>query len=165
GSDRGGLLCPRRLSGVELAVALFDAASALVPSDDHADVVRAGSHASGGDFLLRLAGCQGKDLIPQRRRAALASRFSGYSALAPSSSRWRGCSRGCRWRLRCGHPFPPGALAVARQYTFGRFQFAELAGELVALRIDACECLADPLLLFSDLIQRRHFVPTRQSIS
>jgi hypothetical protein len=39
GSDRGRLLCPRRLSGVELPVALFDAASALVPGNGGADVV------------------------------------------------------------------------------------------------------------------------------
>jgi hypothetical protein len=44
---------------------LFDAASAFAPSDDGTDMVRAGSLASGGDFLQRLAGCQGKDLIPQ----------------------------------------------------------------------------------------------------
>ena len=87
GLDRGGLLRPRGLSGVELPVALFDAASALVPSDDDADMVRAGSLASSGDFLLRLAGCKGKDLIPQGRRAALTSRFSGCSGLAPTSSR------------------------------------------------------------------------------
>ena len=36
-----------------------------VPGDDDADMVRASSLACGGDFLLRLAGCQGKDLIPQ----------------------------------------------------------------------------------------------------
>jgi hypothetical protein len=69
-------------------VALFDAASPLVPGDDDANMVRASALACSGDFLLRFAGCQGKDLIPQRRRAALASRFSGCSALAPPSSRW-----------------------------------------------------------------------------
>jgi hypothetical protein len=67
GSDRGSLLCPPRLSGVELPVALFDAASALVSSDHYADMIRAGSLASGSYFLLCLSGCQGKDLIPQRR--------------------------------------------------------------------------------------------------
>ena len=60
GSDSGASLRPGR---VEFPVALFDAASALVPSDDDADMVRAGSLACSGDFLLSLAGCQGKDLI------------------------------------------------------------------------------------------------------
>ena len=32
---------------------------------------------------------------------------------------------------------------------------AELAGERLALRIDACQCFADPLLLLGDLVQRR----------
>jgi hypothetical protein len=42
-------------------------------------------------------------------------------------------------------------LAVARQHSLGRLQFAELAGELLALRIDARERLAEPLLLLGDL--------------
>ena len=92
GSDRRALLRRGGLRGVEFPVALFDAASPFVPSDDDADMVRASSLAGGGDILLRLAGCQGKDLIPQRRRATLASRFSGCSALAPTSSRWAGRS-------------------------------------------------------------------------
>ena len=95
-SDGGALPHPGRLSRVEFPVALFDAASPLVPGDDDANMVRASALACSGDFLLRFAGCQGKDLIPQRRRAALASRFSGCSALAPTSSRWSGglCFRG-----------------------------------------------------------------------
>jgi hypothetical protein len=57
------LLRPRRLHGVELAIALFDAASPLVPGNGDADMVRASALARSGDFLLRLAGCQGKDLV------------------------------------------------------------------------------------------------------
>jgi hypothetical protein len=53
----------RRLRGVEFPVALFDAAGPLVPGDDDADMVRASSLACSGDFLLRLAICQSKDLI------------------------------------------------------------------------------------------------------
>jgi hypothetical protein len=82
------LFRPGRLFGVEFPVALFDAASPFVSGKNDADVVWASALACSGDFLLRFAGCQGKDLIPQRRRAALASRFSGCSALAPPSSRW-----------------------------------------------------------------------------
>ncbi|MGA7261897.1 MAG: hypothetical protein WBX30_13520 [Stellaceae bacterium] len=62
-SLRSLLLGLRRLCGVELPVALFDAASALVPRNRRADMVRASTVACGGDFLLRLADCQGKDLI------------------------------------------------------------------------------------------------------
>jgi adenylate cyclase len=40
-SERGALLCPRRLRGVELPVALFDAPSPLVPSNGNTDMVRA----------------------------------------------------------------------------------------------------------------------------
>src|SRR5215472_12147789 len=39
GSDRRALLPPGRLRGVEFPVALFDAASPFVPSDDDADMV------------------------------------------------------------------------------------------------------------------------------
>jgi hypothetical protein len=60
------LLCRRWLRGVELPVALFDAAGALVPGNDDPDVVRARSFARR-DFLLRLPGCQGKDLIAEGR--------------------------------------------------------------------------------------------------
>ena len=56
-SERGALLRPRRLRGVELPVALFDAARPLVPGNDDADMVRARPLACSGDFLLRLAGC------------------------------------------------------------------------------------------------------------
>jgi hypothetical protein len=84
------LLRPGRLCGVEFPVALFDAASPLVPSDDDADMVRASALASGGDFLLRLAGCQGKDPISQgRRRALAASGFCGRGA--PARSLWSSC--------------------------------------------------------------------------
>ena len=87
GSDRRALLCPGRLCGVEFPVALFDAASPFVPSDDDADMVRASSLAGGGDFLLRLAGCQGKDLIPQGWRAALAP--AGFPTVARRRPRGR----------------------------------------------------------------------------
>jgi hypothetical protein len=41
--------------------------------------------ACSGDFLLRLAGCQGKDPIAEGQRAALAtSWFCGRSAGAPA---------------------------------------------------------------------------------
>src|SRR6266566_8306133 len=59
----------RRLCGVELPVAFFDAASALVPGNRRADMIRASALARSGDFPLRLAGCQGKDLIVEARRA------------------------------------------------------------------------------------------------
>src|SRR5215469_4367359 len=61
-SDRGVLLRSHRLRGVELPFALFDAAGPLVSGNGNADMVRASSFACGGDFLLRLASCQGKDL-------------------------------------------------------------------------------------------------------
>jgi hypothetical protein len=64
-SDRGGLLRPRRPYGVELFVALFDAASPLVPGNGGADMVRASALACSGDFLLRLADCQSKNPIVQ----------------------------------------------------------------------------------------------------
>ena len=89
-SDSARLRRPGGLRGVEFPVALFDTASPFVSGKDDADVVWASAFACSGDFLLRFAGCQGKDLIPQRRRATLASRFSGCSALAPPSSRWSG---------------------------------------------------------------------------
>jgi hypothetical protein len=66
-SDRSALLCPRSLRGVEFPVALFDAASALVPGNGGADMVRASSLACDGNFLLRFAGCQGKDLVIKAR--------------------------------------------------------------------------------------------------
>src|SRR3984893_5402022 len=83
-SDCGALHRRRRRCGVELPVALFDAASALAPGNDDADMVRASSLACSGDFLLRLAVCQGKHLIAEGRRAALASSWGcGRSAQAP----------------------------------------------------------------------------------
>ena len=72
-SDRGALCRPRRLRGVELAIALFDAASPLVPGNGGANMVRASLLACNGDFLLRLAVCQGKDLIGQGGRGVLAA--------------------------------------------------------------------------------------------
>jgi hypothetical protein len=36
-----------------------------VPGNGAADMVRASTLAGSGDFLLRLAGCQGKDLIAE----------------------------------------------------------------------------------------------------
>ncbi|HEX3338743.1 MAG TPA: hypothetical protein VHT68_06160, partial [Pseudolabrys sp.] len=60
----------------------------------------------------------------------------------------RSLSRSASW-LR--PPFCPCAFAVAREHTLGRLQLAELASELLALRIRACERLADPLLLLGDL--------------
>jgi hypothetical protein len=38
-----------------------------VPGNRGADMVRASPFARGGNFLLRLAGCEGKDLIAQAR--------------------------------------------------------------------------------------------------
>jgi hypothetical protein len=43
------------------------------------------------------------------------------------------------------------AMNVPCQHTLSRLQLPELAGELLALRIDARERLADPLLLLGDL--------------
>jgi hypothetical protein len=64
-SDRGGLLRHRHPYGVELCVALFDAASPLVPGNGGTDMIRASALACSGDFLLRLAGCQSKNPIAQ----------------------------------------------------------------------------------------------------
>src|ERR1700719_4777301 len=90
-SDRGALHRLRQLGGVELPVALCDAASPLVPGNDDADMVRASPLACSGDFLLRLAVCQGKHLIAEGRQATLAaSRFRGGSARAAASLRWSG---------------------------------------------------------------------------
>jgi hypothetical protein len=71
-SDRDALLRPARLCGIELPIALFDAAGPLVSGNRGADMVRASAFACSGDFLLRLAGCQGKNLIVEIRRAAAA---------------------------------------------------------------------------------------------
>jgi hypothetical protein len=59
------------LRGIELPLALLDAASPLVPRNGSADMVCASALASSGDFLLRLAGRQGKHLIAEARRTAL----------------------------------------------------------------------------------------------
>jgi hypothetical protein len=57
-SDRGAFLRSHRVSGVELPVALFDAASPLVPGNGGTDMVRASAFACCGDFRLRSAGCK-----------------------------------------------------------------------------------------------------------
>jgi hypothetical protein len=59
---------------------LFYAAGPLVPGNGGADMVRANSLARGSYFLLRFAGCQGKDLIIEARGTALC----GGRALAPA---------------------------------------------------------------------------------
>jgi hypothetical protein len=64
-SHRDALHRLRRLRGVELPVALFDAASPLEAGNRCADMVRASSFACSGDFLLRLAVCQSKHLITE----------------------------------------------------------------------------------------------------
>ena len=51
------------MRGLELPVALLNTTSPLVAGNRGADMVRANSFARGGNFLLGLAGCQGKDLI------------------------------------------------------------------------------------------------------
>jgi hypothetical protein len=51
--------------GEELPITLLDPASPFVPGNGDADMVRANPRARGGDFLLRLARCQGKDLIAE----------------------------------------------------------------------------------------------------
>jgi hypothetical protein len=79
--DRSALLHIRRLCGVQLLVALFDAASPLVAGNGDADMVRASGLAGSGDFLLRPGGCQGKDLIAEARRAALVP-TAGFAAVA-----------------------------------------------------------------------------------
>jgi hypothetical protein len=64
-SDRGALHRVGRRCGVELPAALFEAGSPLVPGNGSADMVRASPLACSGDFLLRPAGCRGKDLIAE----------------------------------------------------------------------------------------------------
>jgi hypothetical protein len=84
-SDRGGLRRLHRPRGVELPVAIFNATSPLVPRNNHADMVRASAFACRGDLLLRLAVCQGKDLIAEGQRGALAaSWFCGGRARTPT---------------------------------------------------------------------------------
>jgi hypothetical protein len=48
------------------------------------------------------------------------------------------------------------------EHTLGRLQFGEWAGEVLALRIDARECFAEPLLFLGDLVQSRRFVSSRR---
>ena len=72
-SYRDALLRPGRLCGIKLPSALFDAAGPLVSGNRGADMVRASTFACSGDFLLRLAGCQGKDLIVKAWRVAAAA--------------------------------------------------------------------------------------------
>jgi hypothetical protein len=79
------LLRPPRLRGVGLPVALFDAAGPLVPGNGGADMVGASPLTCSGNFLLRLAACQGKDLIAEARRAApVAGWLRGRSTRAPA---------------------------------------------------------------------------------
>src|SRR5690349_2254881 len=72
-SDCDALLRPGRLCRIELPVALFDTTGALVPGNRGADMVWASALACSGDFLLRLAGCQGENLIVEARRGAAAA--------------------------------------------------------------------------------------------
>jgi hypothetical protein len=69
-SPGGVLRCPRRMGGVELPIALLDAARTLVPGNHEPDVIRASPFARRGDFPLRLPGCQGKDPIAEGGRGA-----------------------------------------------------------------------------------------------
>ena len=85
-SDRRALLRSRRLRRVKLPVALLDAASPLVSGNDNADVVRASPFARSGNFLLRLASRQGKDLIAESWRGAPAA-SSFCSASTPEAAR------------------------------------------------------------------------------
>src|SRR5262249_16121806 len=88
-SDRLASLRSRRLCGVELPVARLDTASPLVRGNGDPDMVRANPLACRGDFLLRLACCQGEDLIAEARRRAFAGDWScGRGAAAPASARW-----------------------------------------------------------------------------
>jgi hypothetical protein len=63
---------------------LFYAAGPLVPGNGGADMVRANSLACGGNFLLRFAGCQGKDPVIETRGTARVRWFCGGRALAPT---------------------------------------------------------------------------------
>jgi hypothetical protein len=84
--------------GVEFPIALFDAARPLVPGKRGADMVGASALACSGDFLLRLAGCQRKDLVVEVRRTVFAaSGFCSRRGRAPVSSRWSDWLR-CRNR-------------------------------------------------------------------
>jgi hypothetical protein len=64
---------------------LFYAVGPLMPGNGGTDMVRASSLARGGNFLLRFAGCQGKDLVIKAQGTALAvSCFCGCRPLAPA---------------------------------------------------------------------------------
>src|SRR5262245_35009250 len=98
-SGRGVLFRSRRVRGVELPITLLDPASPFVPGNGDADMVRANPRACGGDFLLRLTRCQGKDLIAEAWRAAIsASWFRRCGAPAPArlcgSRRFHSCGGG-----------------------------------------------------------------------
>src|SRR5215471_12524033 len=71
--QKSGTAAPGRLCGIELPIALCDAAGPLVSGNRGADMVRASTFACSGDFLLRLAGCQGKNLIVKAQRGAAAA--------------------------------------------------------------------------------------------
>src|SRR5262249_46519778 len=92
-SDRDVLLRSHRLRGVELPIALFDAAGPLVPGNRGADMVWASPFACSGDFLLRLADCQGKHLIVEAWRVALAA--SQSCGCSPPSASWRWSALRC----------------------------------------------------------------------
>src|ERR1700749_4950606 len=118
-----------------------------------ADMVRTNALACRGNFLLRLAVCQSKDLVTQTWLVAIgASWFRRCHAPAPDWLFWsrrfpRGrplAGRRCA-RLR--------SLAVAREHSLGRFELTKLYGQLLALRIDARQRLTDPLFLFPNLVQ------------
>jgi hypothetical protein len=82
-SDRRTLRRLSRLRGVELPIALFNAASPLLPGQGGADMVWASALACDGDLLLRLPVCQGKDLVVEAQRATrAASRFCSPSGPA-----------------------------------------------------------------------------------
>src|SRR5207237_5818907 len=151
-SDRCVLRRLCRLACVWLPVALFDAACPLVPGDGRADMVRASPLTSGSDFVLRSARCQGKHLIAEGcRGATTVTWFRGRSRPAAALPlRWSNCLG--RRRGRLGRDRSLRACAIARQHTLGRLQFAELPSQLLPLRIDPRERLADPLLLLSNLI-------------
>ena len=99
-SDRRALLRSARVRGVKLPVALLDATSPPVSGNRNADMVRANARAGRRDFLLGLAGCEGKNLIAEARRRAFAGGwFSGRGPTAPALSRWSGglCYCGARF--------------------------------------------------------------------
>src|SRR6516165_5473325 len=136
-----------------------------MPGSNDAYMVWASSFASAGDFLLRLAICQGEELIPESRRAAPATRrFSRRSALTSAGSRRGGPLLARPRRPGCRGPGRSRPGAVAHQHTLSRLQLTELARQLFALRIYPRERLAEPLFLLSNLIQCRHSVPSRRSI-